>query len=89
MATFDSEFLYANSPIAGGVADSVPGETLFLTSGGGGGGGGGPTFVMRGFDANLAGAQVFWRATSIDATAAQYGGVGPVTSVVVSNIIGA
>ena len=88
MATFDSEFLYGNSPIAGVAADSAPGETLFLT------GGGAPpaaslTYRMRGFDTNL-GRIVYWTATEVDADASEYSSPGDITlsTVVVFKYLG-
>jgi hypothetical protein len=45
-------------------------------------------YVMRGYDADLS-HLVFWTASGIDTTAAEYNGVGPVTDIVIHRTIGA
>ena len=51
--------------------------------------GGGSTLVyrMRGYDTDIP-SIVFWSAPIVDSTAAYYGGVGPVTGIVVQKVIG-
>ena len=51
-------------------------------------GGGGATYRMRGIDGTL-GYPVYWNASSVDAAGAGYGGPGPLTDVVVAEVLGA
>jgi len=44
------------------------------------------TYRMRAFDTSLS-AYVYWNAFDIDAGGVQYGGPGPLTGIVVSNIL--
>lgn len=44
-------------------------------------------FVMRGFDTTLA-RIVYWKASFVDTGATQYTGPGPVTQIVISDILG-
>ena len=48
---------------------------------------GGVTYRMRGYDTTLA-RMVFWGSTSIDETAGNYVGPGPVINIVVQAVIG-
>jgi len=53
---------------------------------GGDDGGTGITYRMRGYDSTLA-AVVYWNSTMIDSLGVSYLGPGPLTMIVVSNII--
>jgi hypothetical protein len=48
---------------------------------------GGAIYRMRGFDSTL-GRIVYWQTSSVDGTASSYAGPGPVTDIVVQNVIG-
>lgn len=61
-------------------------EELFLVELGVGGAG--ATYRMRAHDTTLA-RYVFWNSSSIDPIGANYGGPGPLTDIVVQNVIGA
>lgn len=50
--------------------------------------GGGVIYRMRGYDTDIP-SIVFWSAPIVDSTAAYYGGVGPVTNIVVQKVLGA
>ena len=50
--------------------------------------GGGLEYRMRGYDTTLT-QTVFWASDHVDSTAADYGGPGPVTNIVVHNVLGA
>lgn len=52
-----------------------------------GGGPSGPTYRMRAHDTTL-GRHVFWSATTVDSAGTSYGGPGPLTDVVIQNIVG-
>lgn len=52
------------------------------------GGAGGPTFRMRAIDGGLA-TVVYWDSAIIDKLGVDYGGPGPLSDVVVSEVIGA
>lgn len=52
-----------------------------------GGGGGTVVYRMRAIDGTLT-AFVFWTTTTIDGTGALYPGPGPLTDIVVQNVIG-
>ena len=49
--------------------------------------GGGPTYRMRATDTTL-GYPVYWESQGVDAAGANYAGPGPLTDVVVSEVIG-
>jgi hypothetical protein len=53
-----------------------------------GGGGPGLEYRMRGYDTTLT-SIVFWASDHVDSTASDYGGPGPVTGIVVHDVIGA
>lgn len=46
------------------------------------------TYYMRAYDGTL-GRYVMWTSTTIDATGATYTGPGPLTGIVVANVVGA
>lgn len=76
---------------AGIPMSPVGGQTISLGNGSEsppvGGGPSGPTYRMRAHDTTL-GRHVFWSATTVDSAGASYGGPGPLTDVVIQNIIG-
>jgi hypothetical protein len=88
MATYDVSLLFGEEtklqlgdhgePRIFDVSVSVPS---------GGGGGGGVTYRMRGYDTTLT-TTVFWSSDHVDSTAADYGGPGPVTNIVVQKQVG-
>lgn len=44
------------------------------------------TFIMRGYDGTLL-SQVFWNATTLDSTGASYTGPGPLSAIVLFNVV--
>jgi hypothetical protein len=79
-ATFEIEVLQVNQEAA------IP--ELFVVELGVGGGAAGPVYRMRAHDTTL-GRYVYWQSSSVDSAGANYAGPGPLTDVVVQNVIGA
>lgn len=51
-------------------------------------GGAALSYIMRGYDDDVS-HLVFWSSSEVDADASDYGGVGPVTNIVIHKVLGA